>query len=174
MKIVSLIFIGLSLSIDAFTLSLAYGLLSIPNKKIILTSLLVGFLHFSLPILGSTLATYVSRIINFDTRVILILILILILIDLLKENDTHDLSINASKLIIFSFLVSFDSFSIGIGIKYITNNVILAGSIFSILSSFFTFLGFNLGKFLYKELEKKSKIIGIILISITIFYFLCK
>lgn len=36
MEIITLIIIGLSLSIDAFSLSLAYGLLNIPKKTIYL------------------------------------------------------------------------------------------------------------------------------------------
>lgn len=176
MEIITLIIIGLSLSIDAFSLSLAYGLLNIPKKTIISTSITVGIFHFIMPILGMLLGNIITDTLNLDSKYILLTILILILIEMIKslkeENKEHEL--NIINMLIFAFLVSFDSFTLGIGIKYITSNIFLASTIFMILSSLFTFLGFILGKYLTKKATYKIKLIGIILLLGVILYFLCK
>ncbi len=176
MEIITLIIIGLSLSIDAFSLSLAYGLLNIPKKTIISTSITVGIFHFIMPILGMLLGNIITDTLNLDSKYILLTILILILIEMIKslkeENKEHEL--NIINILIFAFLVSFDSFTLGIGIKYITSNIFLASIIFMILSSLFTFLGFILGKYLTKKATYKIKLIGIILLLGVIMYFLCK
>lgn len=176
MEIITLIIIGLSLSIDAFSLSLAYGLLNIPKKTIISTSIIVGIFHFIMPILGMLLGNIITDTLNLDSKYILLTILILILIEMIKslkeENKEHEL--NIINMLIFAFLVSFDSFTLGIGIKYLTSNIFLASTIFMILSSLFTFLGFILGKYLTKKATYKIKLIGIILLLVVIMYFLCK
>lgn len=174
MNILTLIIIGLSLSMDAFTLSLAYGLINIPKKTIIITSITVGIFHFIMPLLGSCIGHILTDIIHVNHKYILITVLLIILIEMIKslkeERDEYNLSL--INIIIFSFLVSLDSFSLGIGIEYITNNIFVSAGIFSLLSCIFTYSGFKLGKYLSRKAEKYAKIIGIILISFTCLYFI--
>jgi len=162
---------------DAFTLSLTYGLLNIPKKRIFLTSLSVGIFHFIMPLLGMQVGNIISIIINTNFKVILILVLVIILIESiksLKEETEKEYDLNLLNIIIFSSLVSFDSFSIGIGIKYITDNIYLGSLIFTILSFSFTYAGFTLGSILKEKASNNSKILSIIVLSITIVYFICK
>lgn len=176
MQILTLIIIGLSLSMDAFTLSLAYGLLNISKRKIYLTSLLVGAFHFIMPLLGNILGKIIREYIGFESKYVLIIVLTLILIEMirsLKEEKT-EYNLSILNILVFSLLVSIDSFSLGIGINYITENIYLASIIFSFLSSLFTFLGFRLGKYLSIKAEKQAKYFGIVILFTVIIYFLCK
>ena len=66
------------------------------------------------------------------------------ILDIIKEKEIKPLSL--LYMLLFGFSVSLDSFSIGIGLNYITNYVALCPIIFSITSFFFTFLGLMLGK----------------------------
>lgn len=162
---------------DAFTLSLTYGLLSIPKKRVLLVSLSVGIFHFIMPLLGMQVGNVISMIINTNFKIILILVLVIILIESIKslrDEEEKEYNLNFINIIIFSLLVSFDSFSVGIGLKYVTDNIYLGSLIFTILSSMFTYLGFTLGRILKKKASKNSKLLGIILLSITIVYFICK
>lgn len=177
MEIITLILIGLSLSIDAFTLSLAYGLLNIPKKTILLTSFSVGIFHFFMPLLGVILGDLITKILYIDTKYILIVVLLLILIEMiksLKENEVKEFKLSILNIIIFSLLVSFDSFSLGIGLDYITSTPIIASIIFSTLSCTFTCLGFLLGKYLSQKETMLTKVFGIILLIIIIVYFFIK
>lgn len=64
--------------------------------------------------------------------------------DIFKEKEIKPLSI--IYMFLFGLSVSLDSFSIGIGLNYITNNILLCSSIFSLTSFSFTLLGLSLGK----------------------------
>jgi len=174
--IITLIFIGLSLSVDAFTLSLAYGLLNISKRKILITSLTVGMFHFIMPFLGNLLSILLGRIIDIDFKYVLIVVLILILIETIKslKEEKEEYNLNIINIILFAFFVSFDSFTVGLGLNYITDNVLLGMVTFSILSFTFTYTGFILGKYLSEKTGFLAKIIGIIILLITIVYFMCK
>lgn len=176
MNIITLLIIGLSLSIDAFSLSLAYGLLNISKKTSLITSLMVGIFHFIMPILGNMLGNVFVSFIELNTKFLLIIVLILILIEMIKSlnEEPKEITLNLINIFVFAFLVSVDSFSLGIGINYITNNIIVASSIFSFMSFTFTFLGFLLGKYLSYKAQNYTKYIGIFLLFTVIIYFLCK
>lgn len=176
MEIISLIILGLSLSIDAFSLSLTYGLLNIPKKTILTMSFSVGVFHFVMPILGIKLGNIITDTLNINSKTILIIILVLILIEMIKsiKEETKEHNLSLINVILFSLLVSFDSFTLGIGLNYITNRFLLAPLIFSIISSMFTFLGFTLGKYISTRVSYRIKLIGIVLFITILMYFLCK
>ena len=176
MEIITIIIIALSISVDAFSLSLAYGLLNISKKTIFITSLTVGIFHFIMPILGYNLGSIIIRYLNIEAKYLLLIILIIILIEMIRslKEEQKEYELNIVNILIFAFLVSIDSFSIGIGINYITNNVCLASLIFSLTSFIFTFIGFLLGKYLSIKTEKYAKYFGIVILFTVILYFLCK
>ena len=176
MQILTLILIGLSLSIDAFTLSMAYGLLKVPKKQIILTSLSVGLFHFFMPLIGFSINTKLDKYIEINEKLVLTIILILILIEMIKsfneENEYHELKLTT--ILTFSFLVSIDAFTLGLGLEYITNDIYSSSLIFMSLSGIFTFLGFNLGKYTRTKFKKYSKLVSIIVLLLITVYIICK
>lgn len=176
MEIFKIITLGITLSLDAFSLSLAYGLLKVRKKETILTSLTVGIFHFIMPLLGNKIDLIINNYVNINSKILLIFVLSFILIETIKsiKEETKEYSLNIINIIIFSFLVSLDSFSIGLGLNYITNKILLSSIIFMILSSIFTFLGFNLGKYINKKTKTYSKIISIIILITFIVYLICK
>ena len=50
--IISTIIVGVSLSMDAFSLALAYGTVGLSNKNKIILSIIVGCFHFFMPLMG--------------------------------------------------------------------------------------------------------------------------
>ena len=84
-------------------------------------------------------------------------------IDLFSKSEKA-FSLSLWQAILFAFSVSLDSFTIGIGLKSITNNIIFASFIFMITSAFFTYLGLKIGVYSFKKKGEISKIIGIIII----------
>ena len=51
----SLILIGISLSMDTFSISLSIGSCNISKKNILFFTLFVGILHFFMPLIGNIL-----------------------------------------------------------------------------------------------------------------------
>ena len=77
-------------------------------------------------------------------------------------------------IILFAFGVSLDSFSVGLGLSAITDNLLLSSTVFSVVSFSFTFTGLTLGKYINKVLKKYSYLIGTIFLFIIGIIFLCK
>ena len=90
-----------------------------------------------------------------------------------RKKDTKILSLSNLTILLISFTVSIDSFSVGIALRMQQENVLLASIIFSIISSTITKLGIILGQTISKKKQEKMEIIGIIiLVIITIYYYL--
>lgn len=174
MQLLTILIIGISLSMDAFSLSLAYGTLGIRTKEIIILSTIVGIYHFFMPLIGSKIGLIIFSYIKIPSNIIVFLILLFIGINLIKESfEKCEISKKNSigSFLLFGLAVSLDSFSVGIGLETITNSHIECSIIFMLCSFLFTFLGLIFGKKINQFLGKISTLIGgIILIIISINY----
>lgn len=175
MEIFTLILIGLSLSLDAFSLSLAYGLLGITKNKMIYSSIIVGLFHFFMPLIGSLLGIKILSTFKINPKYIIAIVIFLIIVEMvksLKEEVNAELKMNFINMLVFAFFVSLDSFTVGIGLIYITNKLLYSSIIFAAISAIFTFIGFYIGKYVSGKIGKVSKYIGIGIMSILLIYFL--
>lgn len=174
MELFTILVIGLSLSMDAFSLALAYGTLGINKKEIILLSSIVGIYHFFMPLIGSKIGSIIFSYIRVSSNLIVFFILLFIGINLIKESfekSEINKKNNLFGFILFGLAVSLDSFSIGIGLETITNKHIESSIIFMICSFILTLLGLLLGKKISCFLGKIATLIGgIVLIIISVSY----
>ncbi|MBP3920253.1 MAG: manganese efflux pump [Bacilli bacterium] len=174
MSIYIILVIAVSLSMDAFSLSLAYGTLNLEKKYITKLSTIVGIYHFFMPLIGLTIGTLILKIIPINPNTITLAVLSFIGIEMIIDTFTCEEKIkkmSLKELILFGLAVSIDSFSVGIGLNAITKNYIISVFIFSITSFTFTYLGLILGKKINNLIGKISTLIGgIILIIIGIMY----
>lgn len=172
MNLILIFFIAISLSMDAFSLALAYGTISLTKKEINLLSIIVGIYHFVMPILGMFIGKIVLSKINSD--ILIFIIFTVIGIGMIIESFKKEEKVNKMKLlemIAFGFAVSVDSFSVGVGLQSITSNYILSSLIFSLTSFTFTYIGLILGNKLNMLIGKLATLIGgISLILLGIFY----
>ena len=173
MSILVIFIIAVSLSMDDFSVSLAYGTLNVEKSKRITLSTIVGIYHFLMPIIGM----YVGKTILFllpvkPTTVVFIVLLIIgiqMIVETKKESRINVL--NIGELLLFGLAVSIDSFSVGIGLNAIYDKPLIAALVFSITSYIFTYLGLFLGTKINDKIGKYSTIIGgIVLIIIGIIY----
>ena len=155
--IISLFIIGVSLSMDTFSISLSLGTFNISKKKTIFLSLLVGIMHFFMPLFGNFLGNKITTFLNINVNFLLGLILIIIgiemIVDLIKTDEKY-FELNLFNMVLVSLSVSLDSFSTGLGLSAITNNYILSGTIFSICAASFTFLGLIIGKYSNEKVQE--------------------
>ena len=176
-ELLVLLIIGISLSIDAFSVATVIGMLKPSLKKSLALSITVGIFHFIMPLLGVFLSYQILKFININTSLLLGIILIIISLNMLIEYikpSKKVFSINKIGILIFAFGVSIDSFSVGIGLNAITENLLLTSTIFSLCSFSFTFLGLTLGKYINKILKQNSYLIGTILLFLLGISFICK
>lgn len=176
-ELLILLIIGICLSIDAFSISTVIGIYNLPTKKIIKTSITVGIFHFIMPIIGVILSYQITKYLSIQTDLILGLILLLISLQMFIEYikpSNKEITLNKFGILLFAFGVSLDSFSVGLGLRAITNNLLLSSTVFSVVSFSFTFLGLTIGKYINKVLKKYSYLLGTIFLFILGIIFLCK
>ena len=167
-EIVSILLIGISLSMDTFSLSLTLGTVS--GKKLIkILPLFVGIFHFFMPIIGNIIGITLINLLDLASNIILGTVLIVLGINLAIhyfKDETAEINLNIIGVIIFALSVSIDSFSVGLGINDITNNYYIASIIFALCSAAFTYLGIIIGKYSSKLIGKYAIILGIFLLLI--------
>ncbi len=160
-----IIIIAISLSMDAFSLSLAYGTLNINKKDIRLLSFVVGMYHFFMPLLGMFIGSIILSLLPISPNIIVFIVLLFIGIEMIGESRNNhtreDMQVmNIRDLFLFAFAVSLDSFSVGIGLKSISQHFVLSAITFSFTSFFFTYIGLILGKKINNKLGSISTFIG--------------
>lgn len=173
--ILTTILTGIGLSMDALSLSILYGTLSLSKKKTIQLSVIVGLFHFFMPLFGYYFGKMILNIIFIDAHVLIGVIFSIIAIQMFlslsKEEEVLSLT-NIYSLLLFGFTVSIDSFSIGIGLSAMNQSIYISSFVFSILSSIFTLIGLILGNKLNKTFGNISVLIGsFILLSLGVYYF---
>lgn len=172
----TLLLIGISLSMDAFSLSLVYGTYGLLKKDVVLLSLIVGIFHFIMPLFGLLFGNILSNyfILSFN-KVIGIIFGIIGIEMIMSSIQNKDVKLLYSFLgfIMFAFSVSIDSFTCGIGIKAISNSYLYVSTIFMLCSSIFTYIGLIFGNRLSKKFgDVATGIGGLLLILLGIYYLL--
>lgn len=174
MHLIIILTIAVSLSMDAFSLSLAYGTLGLTNKEVKKLSIIVGIYHFFMPLIGLSFGRLFLKLIPINPDLIVFIVLTFVGIEMIieslkKEEITKKTSL--LELLFFGLAVSIDSFSVGIGLNSISNRYILCSLIFSISSFIFTYLGLRLGHKINQIVGKVSTIIGgLVLVVLGIIY----
>ncbi len=169
------IIIGISLSMDAFSLSLVYGLEPINKNNKVLLSIIVGIYHFIMPIIGLYFGKIIINFLPFKVNILVAIIFTIIGIDMIYssfKNKEEKLSISILSFLLFGLSVSIDSFTTGIGINIINNNYLEVSIIFALISSLFTYIGLILGYKINKKLGPISSLLGgIILLILSVYYY---
>ena len=176
-ELLILLMIGISLSIDAFSVSTCIGMCNLSLKKTLNTSMLVGLFHFIMPLLGVLVSYLLNKILIINSDLILGIILLLLSLQLFIEYlkpTNKEISLNKYGALFFSLGVSIDSFTVGLGLKAITDNLLLTSTVFSLCSFSFTFLGLSLGRYINKLFKKYSYLIGTLILFVLGFIFLFK
>ncbi len=170
MSIITLIILGISLSLDAFSLSIIYGTFIYSKKIKLFLSLTVGIFHFIMPLLGSYIGSFIIANFISDPDILVAIIFTVLSIEMLlsiKDLDQNTKEFkNILEALFFAFSVSIDSFTVGIALGSGEENVVTAGLIFAFLSGLFTFCGLNIGTKLSLKFGKLANVIGSILLLI--------
>ncbi len=174
MDLIVIILLSISLSMDAFSLSLAYGTLKLTKKTIFVTSLIVGIFHFFMPLTGMLFGNYLNELINFDTDIIVALVLMFVGINMIfDKKEEIKTNLNLLNIFLFAFAVSLDSLSLGIGLVALTTHTYIYPLFFAMSSFIFTLVGLLLGTKINDLIGTLStKIGGITLVIIGITYLL--
>ena len=173
MNLLLILIIAVSLSMDAFSLSLAYGTIGLKKIKIILLSFTVALFHFFMPIFGLFLGSYIIKNFSINTNFLTFIVLVFIGLQMIIENikNSSQMEVNISNILFFALAVSIDSFVVGVGLPSITNYYVISCLVFALCSGIFTYLGLLLGNYINSLIGRFAPIIGgIILVILGISY----
>lgn len=174
MSFIFVIMIAISLSMDAFSLALAYGTLNMENSDIKKLSIIVGVYHFFMPLVGMVAGSQIIRLLNMNPNLVVFVVLSVIGIQMIIETIKEEKDLKLMSLVeffIFGLAVSIDSFSVGLGLETIYKSPAISAFTFSISSLIFTYLGLKLGKKISNMIGKFATLFGgITLIIIGILY----
>lgn len=148
---------------DAFALSLSYGIGNLSKRNMIVTAITVGIFHFFMPLIGNVVGLPLFEYTLIKPRYVLFVVFLILSIDMIIhffESEEKRIELNFIGTLLFAISVSFDSFSVGLGISYIYDNILLVVSSFCLISMIFTFLGFILGKKISNKIGKLSFLLG--------------
>ena len=170
--LLSIILLAISLSMDAFSLSLVIGTLNYSRLTIIKIGLTVGVFHFIMPLLGDKIGESLLKLLPIKSYtlagMIFMILAIQMLISTIKESESKEIKPLSSyiSILLFALTVSIDSFSIGISFSVVASHHLLASTVFMILSTVFTISGLVLGKKIKKQFGKYATITGSIILFI--------
>lgn len=148
---------------DAFSLAFSYGIKGIHLKKIVITAITVGLFHFFMPLLGNYLGVSLFSYTILKPKFIMFFVFFLLSLDMITHffDDKEKIrKLDIFGTLLFATSVSFDSFSVGLGLSYLSDSIILSCFTFCLISSFFTLLGFEFGKKLSEKIGRYSFLLG--------------
>jgi manganese efflux pump family protein len=172
----SIFFIGVALSMDAFSVAISMGTQPLTKLKTILIPFIVGIFHFFMPLIGVFLGSQIISIFHFNSKILITIILLyLALVMFLDRNKTEKKLISSFiSILLFAFSVSLDSFSVGLGLYGITSKIYASSLMFAVCSGTITYMGLILGKYSLKILKEKSQILGVIILIVIALVNLCQ
>lgn len=172
----SIFFIGIALSMDAFSVALSLGINNINKNRMIILPLIVSIMHFIMPLIGYFLGTKIQYIININSKLVMVMTLLYLSLIMYKDRKSSK-KIKIEKyfnIILYAFSVSLDSFTIGLSLNALTNKILIPPLIFALCSGTITYMGLLLGKYSKKIWQEKSIYIGIALLLIISLVNICQ
>ena len=172
----SIFLIGVALSMDAFSIALSIGTTHLSKNRFILIPIVVSIMHFVMPLIGLFLGNQILSVININPKIIMTIILLYLAFLMYKDRNNDKVTKINSLLSIFLYAisVSLDSFSVGIGLKALTDKILIPPIIFSLCAGTITYMGLILGKYSQKVWKEKASLIGIILLILISIVNICK
>lgn len=174
MSIIEIFLIGVSLSMDAFAVSICKGLSvkKMSYKNAFLCGLYFGGFQALMPLLGFLLGSTFKNVIDQIDHWIAFVLLLLIGANMIKEAFSNDDSnknddMSFKTMLLLAIATSIDALAVGVTFSFLDVNILLSILIIGITTFVISFAGVKIGNAFGSKYENKSKIFGgIVLILI--------
>ena len=167
--------VAFGLSMDAFSMSLAYGTIGMNFKEKFFLSLITGIFHFFMPLMGFCVGKFLFSFFINTSNVIASIIFFSIGVQMFFSSFKDEIvikSMNYLDYVFFALAVSIDSFSIGISFTNFDNLAFLSPFVFFGCSFFFTYVGLLIGNKIERLLGKVATLLGAFLLIVISLKFL--
>lgn len=174
MSLIELVFIAVSLAMDAFTVSMMYGM-TIHHFNLIKCfsiAFYFGFFQSIMPCVGFYLGRMFSYYIKAIDHYIAFLFLLIIGVHMIKDasNDEEmNTSLHLFDLTVLAFATSIDALAIGITFAFFEVPILKSCLIIGIITLLLCFIALKIGQYLGHKFQNKALIIGGIILVIMAF-----
>ena len=179
MTIIELIIISIGLGMDACSVSICKGLCMSKFNiyKAIVISMWFATFQLLMPIIGYYFGNTFGSNIKTYSHLIAFILLIILGINMIKESNEKDLSINddvsVTSMIIPSVATSIDALSVGVTFSLLDINIFSSSIIIFIITFILSFIGVKIGEIFGSRYKSKAQVLGgIILIFMGIKMFI--
>ncbi|HEY9576466.1 MAG TPA: manganese efflux pump MntP family protein [Pseudobacillus sp.] len=149
-EVVTLSTLALALGMDAFSASLGIGMVPIRLKRIFYIGLIIGSFHIILPLLGIVAGWFVTDTFGAIASLIGGLLLIIagsqMIIAFFQQKEEEKSVPFGWRLMLFSLIVSLDSFSVGLTLGIYGAEVLLVLLLFGSIAAVLTWSGLLAGR----------------------------
>ena len=147
---------------DAFSLAISIGTLSMPLKSGLILSTVVGLFHFFMPFIGCVCSLIILGHVHLDMHLLSGIIFLYIGVQMIKEFKERE-KVGFSKSLVgflfFALGVSLDSFGVGMTLQF-NIKLLIYLIIFALFSFSFTLIGLYIGGISHKLLGRYATLIG--------------
>jgi manganese efflux pump family protein len=160
----TLLFMSFALAMDAFSIGLGMGMLSLRFKQIMKIGITIGIFHMLMPLTGMTIGKEIS--VHFGSiaamvggALLVVLGITMIRSSFSKEEEpfVHPVGIG---LLVFALSASLDSFSVGLSLGIYGVKTWLTICMFGFMSMLLTWCGLMMGKKVQKWIGSYSEALG--------------
>lgn len=175
MSLFMIFLIAVSLSMDAFAVSVSNGIAlgNISGKDTLRTGVFFGFFQFMMPVIGWLLGTSVKAYIEAIDHWIAFGLLLFIGGNMIKEalsggdEEEGEVSLSSGKLAVQAVATSIDALAVGISFAMLNVNIIYAAAIIGVVCFLISVMGCRLGRKIGTMLKEKAELAGgVVLIGI--------
>lgn len=168
MDLLSLIFTGIGLAMDASAVSIAKGM-SLPNEKnknyALKLGLAFGIFQGLMPLIGylagSTFSGYIQSVDHWVAFILLALIGLNMIKESRKEKENEEVSdLSLKVILLLAIATSIDALAVGVSFAFLKVNIVLACSIIAIVTFILSFICVMVGKRLGSLFQKYAEIFG--------------
>ena len=163
-ELMSLTVMALALGMDAFSVSLGMGMQRLRLKRIALISVTIGGFHIIMPffgmLLGKALSDAVGNMTSLAGGLLLFLIGVQMFFSAFNQDSKNKLEPVGIGLLLVSFGVSIDSFTVGLSLGISGMKILLTLFIFGTVTTFLTCTALMLGRKMRGYLGAYSELLG--------------
>ncbi|AGB42349.1 putative membrane protein [Halobacteroides halobius DSM 5150] len=186
MGVAEVLFLGIALGTDAFSVSVAIGTKQLDWLLILKLSLVIGAFHILMPLIGIQLGYFLQKFFSYyyfqetidqlttaiGAGLLLILGMIMIYDSMTEEQEVSQFNLYGFSIIILAFSVSIDALSVGFSLGMLDTGLLVSCLILGVIAALMVVIGLLLGTKLGNLVEKAEVLGGITLILLGIHFIL--
>ncbi len=161
---ISILIMAMALGMDAFSVGLGMGLQLLRLKRIFFIGITVGMFHVLMPFIGMIMGRLISSQLEgaatLGAGLLLVGLGVHMMFQTFQEDRAKPMKPIGLGLILFSFSVSVDSFSVGLSLGMSGVKILLTIILFGISSAILTWSGLLLGRKAHSLLGVYGELLG--------------